>query len=65
MMIFEKVLPKMKHHIAKSYRVSEGYYGGITDGLCGTGKGNSFSGATFRNISCIMFKNNENKCKGF
>ena len=59
MMVFEKVFLIIKHHVSTSYGISEGYYGGEKDRLCGTGKGNSLSGAMSSDISHLIFKHIE------
>ena len=54
--LFQKVLPIMKHHVCTDFGISTKYYGHQNDKLGGTGQGNSLSGAICRDTSCIIFK---------
>lgn len=64
MMLFEKILPIMQHHMSTSYRISAESYGGSDNKLYGTGQGNSLSGALCRDMSCLAFKYVEKVRKG-
>ena len=55
-LMFQKVLPIMKHYVCTDFGISTDYYGNKSDRLGGTGQGNSLSGAICRDTSCIIFK---------
>ena len=46
----------MNYHTCTDYGISEFYYGAKQEKLGGTGQGNSVSGATCRDTSCLIFK---------
>ena len=64
MKVFESILPIMEHHILTGYGISEKSHGSETIQLCGTGQGNSMSGAVCRDTSCLIFKYLENMRRG-
>lgn len=43
LMVFEKVIPVMEHHISTGFRISDEAYGGINNVLSGAGQRNSIS----------------------
>ena len=55
-LLFQKVLPIMKHHVCTDFGISTKYYGHQGEKLGGTGQGNSLSGAICRDTSCVIFK---------
>ena len=59
-----KVLPRVEHHVGTVNGVSKEKYGGEKYLLGGTGQGNVFSGVTWRDLSCVIFKQLENKQLG-
>lgn len=64
MKIFESILPIMEHHILTGYGISDESHGSEGNQLCGTGQGNSMSGAMCRDMSCLIFKYLENMRRG-
>ena len=52
--LFAKLLPGMNHHTCTSYGTSKASHGSGSHKLGGIGQGNSVSGATYRDTSCLF-----------
>ena len=60
MLLYTKIMPRFEHYISTRYGLSKRYYGGANP-LAGTSQGNKFSEDIFRDVSCLIIRQLEQK----
>ena len=62
--LFAKLFPVVNHRMCISYGISKEWHGSNSCKLGGIGQGNSVSGVTCRDTSCLIFKKLEDQNLG-